>query len=153
MREYVDKIKVLDLIAEQRKSYDDDRRLATDLAELDMLCGADNALVAMEDAISDLELADVPLDDDAELRAQVIAGIPTNELRELVIAYRAGRVIVKPERMASTCGTCCMFSPKPGRCGGYCTEPGRVAKGKNLTKYWTTPGCKKYTQKGGATNG
>lgn len=93
---------------------------------------------------------DMNLDNDTELRAQIIAGVPTNELRELMIAYRAGRVIVKPERLASTCGTCRLFSPNPGRCGGRCTEPDRVAKGKNLTKYWTTPSCKKYVPKGGA---
>ena len=103
--------------------------------------------------VANVELADVPLDGDAVLRTQVIAGIPTNELRELMIAYRAGRVIVKPERLVSTCGTCRLFSPNPGRCGGRCTEPGRVAKGKNLTKYWTTPSCKKYVPRGGSDIG
>lgn len=99
------------------------------------------------------EIEVVRLDGDAVLRTQVIAGIPTNELRELMIAYRAGRVIIKPGRLASTCGTCRLFSPNPGRCGGRCTEPGRVAKGKNLTKYWTTPSCKKYVPRGGSDIG
>lgn len=103
--------------------------------------------------VANVELADAPLDGDAVLRTQVIEGIPTNELRELMIAYRAGRVIIKPERLASTCGTCRLFSPNPGRCGGRCTEPGRVAKGKNLTKYWTTPSCKKYVPRGGSDIG
>ena len=59
MEEYIKKGKILDLITEQRKFYDEEKKKETDAIALYMLCGSDNALVGIEDGVNDIEPDDV----------------------------------------------------------------------------------------------
>ena len=59
MDEYIKKSKIIDLLTEQRQFYENERKASGDYDEINMLCGSDNALVAIEDAISDIETEDV----------------------------------------------------------------------------------------------
>ena len=59
MIEYIDRQKVLDLIAELQKFYEEERKTSDDYGS-EMACvGSLNALTAMEDGLSDIPSADV----------------------------------------------------------------------------------------------